>query len=110
MLYYVDRGASPERAVTEFEDSDGARLMYLEKEKGEKIDIPTYDTAERKIEEINRQYGIEASKEFIEKIAQFESYPSKEIIEKDILPLINDAIDNSKYEGKEKNTLRDLDR
>lgn len=113
LLYYVDRGVSPEKAVTEFEDSDGARLMYLEKEKGKKIDIPTYDTAQRLIENINSQYGIEVNKEFVEKIAEFESYPSKEVMEKDILPLINEAIDNSKYEGKEKkyaNRLREVAR
>lgn len=112
LLYYVDRGVSPEKAVTEFEDSDGARLMYLEKEKGKKIDIPTYDTAQRLIENINSQYGIEVNKEFVEKIAEFESYPSKEVMEKDILPLINEAIDNSKYEGREKyaNRLREVAR
>lgn len=112
LLYYVDRGVSPEKAVTEFEDSDGARLMYLEKEKGKKIDIPTYDTAQRLIEEINSQYGIEVNKEFVEKIAEFESYPSNEVMEKDVLPLINEAIDNSKYEGKEKyaNRLREVAR
>lgn len=112
LLYYVDRGVSPEKAVTEFEDSDGARLMYLEKEKGKKIDIPTYDTAQRLIENINSQYGIEVNKEFVEKIAEFESYPSKEVMEKDILPLINEAIDNSKYDGKEKyaNRLREVAR
>lgn len=112
LLYYVDRGVSPEKTVTEFEDSDGARLMYLEKEKGKKVDIPTYDTAQRLIENINRQYGIEVNKEFVEKIAEFESYPSKEVMEKDILPLINEAIDNSKYKGKEKyaNRLREVAR
>ena len=112
LLYYVDRGVSPEKTVTEFENSDGARLMYLEKEKGKKVDIPTYDTAQRLIENINRQYGIEVNKEFVEKIAEFKSYPSKEVMEKDILPLINEAIDNSKYEGGEKyaNRLREVAR
>lgn len=108
LLYPVENNSAPERAVSEFVSSLGAKLMYVENVLKEKVDIPTKDKKQDVLKEIEQRYGIKADEKFVEQMSRFESMPLPETMEKEIYPIISSMIDRMKFDGKEKEYAQKL--
>jgi hypothetical protein len=101
LMYRARRNIDLRSVVDEFIGTNAAKLMYVENELGESVDIPTYDIANKKLERMSGYYGFDMDGEIANKLSKFDSYPSEDVIKNEILPIIEEAIDSTEFTGEE---------
>jgi hypothetical protein len=92
----------PAQAIEAFQNSDGAKLYYIENILGDKIDVPKYDRAKRILD--NLTLFVEADEQFIKEISEIDVNiynidKLRKEVEKPIRDLIN-RYDFTKKYGK----------